>query len=774
MKRRNLRWLVGLLLTMVTGLVGLTPPPPLQAQTQAVDGEFIYLLEDNTAGNRIHGYRFNAATGLFTSLGTPVETGYVGSGNPNDSVQRLAYHMATHRLFAINSGIGSNVLSVYQVDMLSGALTEEMTVSLGDGSWECVAIHPSGSPVLIGGGVESESGTIGRMQSLIIDANGMHQAPGSPADAGAAIPSSCSFSQDGQYIYAGGYSPSDFAGFHVNAIDGAITPLAGSPFNSNIYYPSSYATDDQGRLFTSISWGSSGQLNVFTTTNGIPTQVSGGPFNMNQDLALDGLWHPDGYYIVATLSGLKIYQVNGSGSDTTLVALNSPEFPSEPWGPLALNQNGEWLFASNFIGDVFSLQLNSANGTLNWMGLTHAYVLISGMVYASAPPPPPVAHGHLYVLRDVAEDNLIYGYQVDRITGRLTLLDGFPISTGGEGAASLKAKQLDFDPIYNRLYALNDGSDTISVFDVNHSDGTLSPIPGSPFALESGMWNCVQVSPLGSPVVVVASNKLISFQANADSLTPASATATTISGIIGEECVFDLNGEFLYLTGSDIGVYRVNDSDGTLSMLPGSPFYSGVIVSAFGLEVDSENRLLLGEWRRTTEGTITANHIFTLADGQPIAVTGNPFSWQIGSYPVDATYHPAGYYIIGNEFGMDTYGSTLDVFRMHGSGATSSFTFISSTPPDQPPLPFSAGVTGLRTLTLDHTGQMLFVANEQMGLLTSFRFDPATGMLQGLSTLSPGSLGGTSIQINGLAYAKIHRVFLPLIHTYTAKKPHSK
>lgn len=777
MQRHNFRWLVGLLLVMTMGLVGQTPP--VQAQTQAVAGEFIYVLEDSTSGNRIHRYRLDAATGRLTSIGAPVATGYAGDDNENNYVQRLAYHMPTHRLFVIHDG-ASNLLSVYQVDTMSGALTPETTVSLGAGSWGCVAVHPSGSPVVVGGMVVAGNGAVGRMHSFVLDADGLHQAPGSPADAGAALPYSCRFSQNGQYLYTGGYGATTIAGFQVDAGNGAISPLDGSPFNAGVSYPNSYATDAQGRLFVADSAGGQGRLNVFTTNNGIPTQVNSGPFNFNQSMTFDGLLHPDGYYIVATMSGLKIYQVSGSGNDTLLAALNSPIIPTDTYGPLALSQDSEWVFASNLYGSIYSLLINPNTGTLNWLATTNLdnSSLISGMVYASAPPPPPVTQGYLYVLRNKVDGNLIYGYQVDQNTGRLTLLDGFPIPTGGAGGTPLRAKQLDFDRSHGRLYALNDGSDTLSVFDVNLFNGTLSPVAGSPFALESGEWTCVKASPLGSPVVAVASNKLISFRADTLSITQASATAISIGGIIAEECAFGPDGQFLYLTGPDIGVYRVNAADGTLSMLPGSPFYSGVGAAGnsttFGLSVDPENRLLLGEEWTVTGGWITANHAFTLLDGRPTAVMNSPFIWPINMFPVDAIYHPAGYYIVGNQLSLVGSSSTLDVFRLYGSGSTSSFTFIPSTPPGQPALPFPAGAVGLRTLTLDHTGRTLFVANDAIGSVSSFRFDPATGTVQGLSTLSPGSLGGTSIQITGLAYANIHRVFLPLIHIYTAKKIHSK
>ncbi|NTU85999.1 MAG: lactonase family protein, partial [Chloroflexales bacterium] len=233
MKGKFVRWATCLLLIVTATLTSqLTPARAQQAQTS--EREFLYVLEDRSAGsNRIHGYLVDGATGQLASLGPPVETGRPGDDNYWGNVQRLAFHPGTRRLFALNGG-DSNTLSAYRVNTTTGALTPDFTVSLGTGAWGCVAVHPSGSPVVVGGAAAPQ---IGRVRSYLIDASGAHLAPGSPADAGAAIPYSCRFSQDGRYLYAGGYGETIIAGFQVDSASGAIAPLAGSPFNAGVSYP---------------------------------------------------------------------------------------------------------------------------------------------------------------------------------------------------------------------------------------------------------------------------------------------------------------------------------------------------------------------------------------------------------------------------------------------------------------------------------------------------------------------------------------------------------
>ena len=89
----------------------------------------------------------------------------------------------------------------------------------------------------------------------------------------------------------------------------------------------------------------------------------------------------------------------------------------------------------------------------------------------------------------VSNGNVVYGYSNDG-TGHLTPLPGSPYSTGGTGSAPSSGMSLglqtddDQQVITNNagtlLFTVNGFSNTIAVFDIN-SDGSLTPIAGSPF-----------------------------------------------------------------------------------------------------------------------------------------------------------------------------------------------------------------------------------------------------------------------------------------------------
>jgi hypothetical protein len=122
-------------------------------------------------------------------------------------------------------------------------------------------------------------------------------------------------------------------------------------------------------------------------------------------------------------------------------------------------------------------------------------VLSAGSVVASEPP------GFVYALDQVSGGaNLIYGFRLDPVTGALTALAGFPVASGGTGAASTVSEQMAY--ANGLLYVINGGNNTLSAFTVNPATGDLTALPFSPLPLGAGEWNCVAVHPTGSPVVV--------------------------------------------------------------------------------------------------------------------------------------------------------------------------------------------------------------------------------------------------------------------------------
>jgi 6-phosphogluconolactonase (cycloisomerase 2 family) len=119
---------------------------------------------------------------------------------------------------------------------------------------------------------------------------------------------------------------------------------------------------------------------------------------------------------------------------------------------------------------------------------------------------PPGARGVVYVESDDPAGNAVLAFR-RHDDGSLTPLPGSPFPTGGLGITptfNLGPFDSDQEVIINRehtlLFAVNGGSDSIAVFHIK-PDGSLTPVDGSPFP--SGGSNPVSVGLSGDDVLCV-------------------------------------------------------------------------------------------------------------------------------------------------------------------------------------------------------------------------------------------------------------------------------
>ncbi len=396
---------------------------------------FLYVLSDvNGASNQIYGYSVDEATGALTALaGFPVATGSNGIGQTN--TEQLALDAANRRLYAINRGGGT--VSAYAIGT-TGALTALpfSPINLGAGAWSNLAVHPSGSPLVVGRGTGSQ------IFSFNITATTATAAAGSPYSTGTAAGFSNAFSRDGNYVYTGGNTGTTFAGFSVNATTGVLTALAGSPFSS-VSNAVGYCTDSDGRLFMGQVGG--GALRVFTTAAGIPTPVTGNPFATGLTNHIHAVLHPNGFYAAADRVGNRVgvYKINGSGAATTLAAVSGSPFAAggTTTNTLALNQSGAFLFAANGgTRNLTTFSVDLSTGVLtspvtqpaNTLGTTG---LVNGLGYIAAAAAPTVIASTTSVNAD-ATSITITGTGFDASTPGNNTVAFTPTGTGTVTAAT--------------------------------------------------------------------------------------------------------------------------------------------------------------------------------------------------------------------------------------------------------------------------------------------------------------------------------------------------
>lgn len=356
--------------------------------------------------------------------------------------------------------------------------------------------------------------------------------------------------------------------------------------------------------------------------------------------------------------------------------------------------------------------------------------------------------GYLYALVEVFNSsNQIYGFQVNELTGALTALSGFPVATGGNGDGIGFSEQLVYDAGSGRLYAINDGSETLSAYSVNLTTGGLTALPFNPISLGIGFWACAAVHPSGSPVIVGnGSGGFTSINITSSTAITATGSPFNTGTALPYSCAFSRDGAHVYGGGSpgtSIAGFSVNAATGVLAALSGSPFNSGN-ANPVALTTDSVGRIF------TTNATAAQVRAFTTSSGVPSPVSGNPFASNL-SLGVHAVLHPLGYYMVA-----DRSGNRVGVYRISGSGPSTTLAAVSGSP-------FASGGSFTDVLALNRSGAFLYAANGNTRNITTFSVNGGTGELLSLGTQITNTLGTTG-RITGMSYVPgLNYVFLPLI-----------
>lgn len=138
----------------------------------------------------------------------------------------------------------------------------------------------------------------------------------------------------------------------------------------------------------------------------------------------------------------------------------------------------------------------------------------------------------------------------------------------------------------NHLYVANQGSHDLNAYLIDRSTGNLTQVPGSPFAL-AGVGHRVVVHPAGKFVYVSSTTSTSGAATSSDinafavqsngSLKPVPGSPFSMSPSGITALAMDPKGEYLYATSGAGGAgavagYAINGTNGALTPVPGSPF----------------------------------------------------------------------------------------------------------------------------------------------------------------------------------------------------------
>jgi 6-phosphogluconolactonase (cycloisomerase 2 family) len=317
----------------------------------------------------------------------------------------------------------------------------------------------------------------------------------------------------------------------------------------------------------------------------------------------------------------------------------------------------------------------------------------------------PSVIGHVYLDGNTAGANTVAAY--DRAAdGSLTPTPGSPFSVGGAGLGAGLGSQgaIQLADHSKFVLAVDAGSNQISVSQTG-PDGSLSPVPGSPFSSDGV-----------KPVSIAVHGHLVYVANDGDSTTTANYTGFTLTKVgqlvplpnstvnapaaqndLGD-VLFNKNGTDLVGTevaSSLIDSFKV-DSLGYLQTAPGSP-YSGQGLGAFGSAFSPTNahQLFVSNPHNlgTDVGTVSAFDV--AGNGKLFSIGGSPTA-DLQNAPCWVAATPNGQFL----FAINTGSGTVSGFSIDQTGG---LTLIGSSPVND-----NGGVGGTDP-TISPDGQNLYI-----------------------------------------------------------------
>ena len=302
---------------------------------------------------------------------------------------------------------------------------------------------------------------------------------------------------------------------------------------------------------------------------------------------------PSLVYVATDQSPLSV-QVYGYAisSDGILAQLSSSPFPA----PEAVGVNsGLALNGYLYLGAAAQLSNGLAPAVEAFSIGTDGSLStpVIGSPFLAAPPTsalggngPALATSENYVY--AAESNGLTGatggiaaFSIDQQNGALFEIAGSPFSTGSYGTPGQILLD-DYGFVYVTLSNPPNGQNYIAGFAVDNSTGALTPVPGSPFAVDSVSSPVLDLSGVYLFSGVDQSQTIDEFQVNTTTgtLTPVTGSAAKVFSpfvIIGSY-LYAPNSTNLGSTGaaSAIAAFSIDETTGALTQIQGSPFAAGV------------------------------------------------------------------------------------------------------------------------------------------------------------------------------------------------------
>jgi 6-phosphogluconolactonase len=284
-----------------------------------------------------------------------------------------------------------------------------------------------------------------------------------------------------------------------SAAPGQFAEISGSPFAAGAN-PGwiAYSPIVSGNLFLAIPNFGDNTASVYTVnqTTGALTEISGSPFGTGSQPAWLA-YSPvaSGNLFAATVNygdnTVSVYEVNQTTGAFTQVSGSPFATGNQPYG---------LAFSPIVSGNLFAAVTNAADNTVSVYSVnqtTGAFTPIAGSPFATGNSPynitySPIASGNLFAALTNFNDNNVTVYSVNQSTGAFTQVPGSPFAAEA-GPYGIAMSSIVSGNVF--VAVANDSTTAVSVYKLDQSNGSLVPVPGSPFTTSTEP-NSVAFSPI--------------------------------------------------------------------------------------------------------------------------------------------------------------------------------------------------------------------------------------------------------------------------------------
>jgi 6-phosphogluconolactonase len=564
----------------------------------------------------------------------------------------LSLALTPSQRFLYVGGNGTPALSGYQVNVETGQL-KALPNMPAIGSVFQLAVDPSGKFLVIADGSSVQSYTINSQTGALLSAG----------FGSASSPIALAFYPSGKFVYAIDVNNNGVTAFSLDATTGVLTPIAGSPFPTNSSNPFAVAIDPAGHyLFIPNVNGVNLTVFAIDGNTGALTEVPGSPFATGGGPSAVTVG-PNGQILYVSNSFDKTISAFAIDSTTGgLTAIAGSPFPSGASAALGLtiDPSGHKLYGMDHdSNEIVTFSINSSTGaltledTVRSRGAAYSMAIVSGKTYANYIPK------SVYVANAIS--NNISAFSISPISGSLTSIPGSPFATGSFPGA------ISSDVAGRFVFTGNIGGSNVSAFTVDATSGALSPVPGSPFAAGS------------------------------------QPTSVAVDG--GAHFVYVCNNLDDTISGFSVS------ASGVLTSLAGFPISTAPFMDPLALTIDPRGKLLYVVNARSNN--VTAY----LIDAGTGALT-NAGSRAAGNFPDGVTADPTGRYLLVS----NSNSSEVDVYAI--DGPTGALTPVAASP--------SSGLGNPYTVAADPSGRRAYAGNGSPSDIVGYRLDPRTGALKQL------------------------------------------